>query len=118
MLTRISPAFCGALREDPGDVVRRPDANAITGPQAKRQQASGKPVHFALQFGEGQADTLVAHDNSLALRPTRRCLVEAGADRPVDERRFTGAMGVAERLAGHVLPRIGSLTEGLAQRCK
>jgi hypothetical protein len=72
-------AYCVSTR-----VVRRPDADAIARPEAKREQAGGKAVYFALHFCEAQAHALVARNEGFAVGSARGRFVEPEADRLVD----------------------------------
>ena len=69
-----------------------------------RQEARGKGVDPPLQPPPAPADPLMAHHQRIALAKAIDGLVEIGPDRLADQRRFAGAMDIAQPGHRHSRP--------------
>ncbi len=104
------------LRQAPLVAVRRPDADAITGLDAERQQRRGQAVDFAPVLGVAPADVLVAHHQRRTLGKAFGGGDEGLADGLVQQRQLVRAAAMAERerhgvsvpIRGCAVPRAGS----------
>jgi hypothetical protein len=85
----------GELSDAPLRAVRRPDAEAVAGLQAQRQQRSGMQVHRVGQLPPGVAQLLMAHHQRLAVRVLRDGVVERLADGHRQQGFVLGTAGVA-----------------------
>ena len=87
------------LRQQPFDIVLRPDGDTVALLESQPHQRAGDGVDAASQLGIGQAVVLMARDQGLARRMFRAGGVEIGADRLLDQRNVGCALVVAE--CGH-----------------
>ena len=89
-----SGAGRGELGDQPFDVVRRPDADPVTGLQIERQQAGGKGVDRVEQLSVAPAFALVADHDGFPVAPLFDCAFDGVADRTIDERLVAGAADI------------------------
>ena len=86
----------GELREHPFAGVGRPDADAVAGLEAERQQSGGEPINFPLQLGISQPHFLMTHDECRPRRPSGADGIEELPDRLADQRLIAHPVDVTE----------------------
>ena len=97
------PGFGGGeLRQHPFAVVRRPDADAIAGIKAEREEPGGKLIDGLPQLAIGEADLLVTNHQRRTRCPFCAGFVEELPDGFADQRLIAGAMHIAELESGHL----------------
>ena len=99
------PGLCGReLREHPFAVVGRPDADAVAGMQAERQQPGGELVDGRPQLAVAHSHLLVAHDERRPRRPFCAGGIEELSDRLAEERLVARPVDVTELQLRHRTP--------------
>src|SRR5579885_3840506 len=93
---------CGKLCNRPFCAVRRPDAHAVTFANAQRHQPARAAIYLIAQRGPGVAQSLMQHNQRLALWEARRRAVERIADGHAKQRRIAGTAGIAPRNAATI----------------
>src|ERR1700720_1258125 len=97
------PGFGGGeLRKHPFAVVRRPDADAIAGNKAEREEPGGKLVDGLPQLAIGEADLLVTNHQRRTRWPFCTRFIEKLSDGFADQRLTAGAIHVAELESVHL----------------
>src|SRR5262249_44680943 len=82
-------------------VVRRPDADAVTGIEAKREESGGEPIDGLPELAKAETGLLVAHHQRRTRRPLAAGLIEKLPDGFADQQAIAGAVDIAELKSGH-----------------
>ena len=87
-------------RDDPLDVVRRPDADPIPGLQIELQQTFGKKVRLRIEFAIAQAQALLAGHQRLSIGGFAHRVGQQAAYRQLQQRLFCRSANVTG-IVGH-----------------